>query len=104
MLPLVFIFKGARSLAKQPTLSEILHATIEKAKEGENSVEGESSKADKKQEDENIDNRGLKRKLDSEECNDDQDEEETAHEANKKGSKDMEKIKKAKNVGILIIK
>ncbi|KAG6438320.1 hypothetical protein SASPL_103258 [Salvia splendens] len=87
--------EGARSIAKQPTLSEILHATIEKAKEGENSAE-EESKADKKQDDDNIDNRGLKRKLDSEECNDDQDEE-TADEANKKGSKEMEKIKKAKN-------
>ncbi|XP_042057803.1 uncharacterized protein LOC121802244 [Salvia splendens] len=90
--------EGARSIAKQPTLSEILHATIEKAKEGENSAE-EESKADKKQDDDNIDNRGLKRKLDSEECNDDQDEE-TADEANKKGSKEMEKIKKAKNLAI----
>ncbi|XP_057800855.1 uncharacterized protein LOC131016229 [Salvia miltiorrhiza] len=94
--------EGARSLAKPPPLSEILHATIEKAKDGENPVE-EESKGEKKQEDDNIDNRGLKRKLDSGDCNDDQDQEEgeeNSQEGKRKGSKEMEKIKKAKNLAI----
>lgn len=90
-----YILKGARNLAKPPTLSGILHATLEKARNDEKSVE-EESKVEQKQEDGHVDARGLKRKLDSGESSDDQEEEKS-----QKGTKEMKNIKKAKNVSTL---
>lgn len=72
-----------------------MHATLEKARNDEKSVE-EESKVEQKQEDDTVDTRGLKRKLDSGESSDDQEEEKSL-----KGSKEMKNIKKAKNVSTL---
>ncbi|KAH6826052.1 hypothetical protein C2S53_001489 [Perilla frutescens var. hirtella] len=91
--------EGAKNLAKSPTLTEIVHATtFEKAKKEEESFKVES-KGEEEQEGDNVDNRGLKRKLDSGECSDDQGEE-NSQEAKRKGSNEMKKIKKAKNLAI----
>ncbi|KAH6810836.1 hypothetical protein C2S51_024598 [Perilla frutescens var. frutescens] len=90
---------GAKNLAKSPTLTEIVHATtLEKAKKEEESFKVES-KREEEQEGDNVDNRELKRKLDSGECSDDQGEE-NSQEAKRKGSNEMKKIKKAKNLAI----
>ncbi|KAL3621608.1 hypothetical protein CASFOL_036520 [Castilleja foliolosa] len=92
---------GAKDLAKPPTLTDILHATLEKAKTEENSSKEEhKSESEEEEEEENgneADKRGMKRKLDSKECTDD---EEDSRNAKENGPNELEKIKKAKNIAI----
>ncbi|KAL3644867.1 hypothetical protein CASFOL_010047 [Castilleja foliolosa] len=89
---------GAKDLAKPPTLTDILHATLEKAKTEENSSRDEHKSEIEEEENENeADKRGMKRKLDSKECTDD---EEDSCNAKEKGPNELEKIKKAKNIAI----
>lgn len=94
-------FQGARDLAKPPTLTEIVHATLEKAKTEESlSKEENKDEQQEEEEDNEVDTRGLKRKLDPKECTEDQGED--SHKAKGKGRpNEMEKVKKAKNVGTL---
>ncbi|KAL8530640.1 hypothetical protein ACS0TY_007614 [Phlomoides rotata] len=88
--------QGARTLAKPPMLSEILHATLEKA-ETEESLSKEEKKDEQPEE---ADKRGSKRKLDVEKNSDDQVVEADSNKANGNGPNEMEKIKKAKNLAI----
>uniref|UniRef100_A0A5B7B958 Uncharacterized protein n=1 Tax=Davidia involucrata TaxID=16924 RepID=A0A5B7B958_DAVIN len=75
--------QGARDLARPPTLTEIFHRTLEKAKSKENE-EGE---------------RGLKRKFDVQECPEEQGDD--SLKENEKSPKEEEgKLKKAKNLAI----
>lgn len=80
-------------------MSEIVHANLEKAKTEEN-LSKEESKDEQEEEDEAEDKRGLKRKLDSKDCSEDQ-EEEDSQKAKGKSPNELERIKKAKNVGNL---
>lgn len=98
----IVFLQGARNLSKPPLLTEIMYATLEKARNEEKSVKGDSE-GEQKQEDDDEVNRGLKRKLDSGECRDDQGGEDS-QEAKRKGSNELKKIKKAKNVGALDFK
>lgn len=77
-------------------MTEIVHAALQKAKTEEKiqSAEGNDDKQDDNNE---VDNRGTKRKLDSEEYSEDQ--RENARKVAGKCSYDMGKIQKAKNVG-----
>lgn len=94
LLFLLYIIQGAKNLAKPPTLTEMLHATLEKAE-----TEDSLSKEEKKDEEDNeAEKRGLKRKLDLKQNSDDQ-EGEVDSKGNGNGPNEMEKIKKAKNVG-----
>ncbi|KAK6164676.1 hypothetical protein DH2020_001540 [Rehmannia glutinosa] len=95
--------QGARDLAKPPTLTEIVHATLEKAKTEKESLSKEDNKdqTEEEEEDNVVDNRGLKRKLDNKECTEDQEEEEEdSHESKRKGPNELEKFKKAKSIAI----
>lgn len=96
MRPVIFI-QGARDLAKPPTLTDILHCTMEKAKGGENqSKEGKHEGGEEKDKSEER-NKGLKRKLD--ECSEDSQQEDDTKKENGQVLKQIGKFKKAKNVG-----
>ncbi|XP_073292215.1 uncharacterized protein [Primulina huaijiensis] len=89
--------QGARDLARPPTLTEIINATLENAKsEGNLSREKVSEEEDDTEEEEQ---RGLKRKLEESQ---DASGEESYNYCKEKGEspKEMEKIKKAKNMAI----
>ncbi|KAI3449632.1 hypothetical protein Pfo_006297 [Paulownia fortunei] len=98
--------QGARDLARPPTLTEIVHATLQKVKteeslsKEENKDEPEEKEEEEEEEEDNeVDKRGLKRKLISKECTEDQGEEDS-HKAKGKGPNELEKMKKAKNLAI----
>lgn len=101
-----FNFQGAKDLAKPPTLTDIVHAAIEEKAKTERSLVSEENQDEKQREEEEeesdneVDKRGTKRKLDPKELAE-EDQEEDSDKAEGKGSKEMEKIKKAKNVGNL---
>lgn len=92
MLTLFYYFQGARDLARPPTLSEIVHSTLENAKskkrQSKDEQEGEKEEAEEG-------NRGLKRKIDSQESPED-----TGKE-NGESPKELGKLKKAKNVSFI---
>ncbi|MCD7463490.1 hypothetical protein HAX54_050728 [Datura stramonium] len=90
--------QGARDLAKPPTLTDILHCTMEKAKSGENqSKEGKDEGNEEKEESEEG-NKGLKRKLD--ECSEDSPQDDDTKKENGQVLKQIGKFKKAKNLAI----
>lgn len=90
--------QGARDLAKPPTLTDILHCTMEKAKGGENqSKEGKHEGGEEKDKSEER-NKGLKRKLD--ECSEDSQQEDDTKKENGQVLKQIGKFKKAKNLAI----
>ncbi|KAL0435744.1 UNVERIFIED_CONTAM: hypothetical protein Sradi_0282300 [Sesamum radiatum] len=92
--------QGARDLARPPTLSDIVHATLEKAKTKEKlSREDNKDGHEEEEGDEAEENRGLKRKLDSEDCSEDQ-EEDSSEKVKGKRPNELERIKKAKNLAI----
>ncbi|PIN25855.1 hypothetical protein CDL12_01407 [Handroanthus impetiginosus] len=94
--------QGARNLAKPPTLTEIVQAALEKAKTEESLSKEENmdKHEDQEEEEENeADKRGLKRKLDSKECTENQ-REENSDKVKGKGPNELEKMKKAKNLAI----
>ncbi|CAN4113654.1 unnamed protein product [Withania somnifera] len=92
--------QGARNLAKPPTLTEILHCTTEKAKNGENqSKEGKHEGEEGKEESEEG-NRGLKRKLSSEESSEYPQQDDDTKKENGLVLKELGKFKKAKNLAI----
>ncbi|KAL6505130.1 hypothetical protein OROGR_024947 [Orobanche gracilis] len=88
--------KGARDLAKPPTLTEIFHATREKSKTEENLSKEENKDEMEEEEgegnDNEVDKRGLKRKLDTKECTEDQGEE-ASSKVKEKGPKEFERMK-----------
>ncbi|CAA0828107.1 Unknown protein [Striga hermonthica] len=92
--------QGARDLAKPPTLTEILHATLENARTEEGISKEEINKDETEEEDDNeADKRGLKRKLDTNQCTENQDEVGLL-EAEQKIPNELEKIKRAKSIAI----
>ncbi|KAL6516072.1 hypothetical protein OROGR_019377 [Orobanche gracilis] len=93
--------QGARDLTKPPTLTEIFHATLRKSKTEANLLKEENKDETEEGEgnDNEADKRGLKRKLDTKECTEDQGEE-ASREVKEKGPKECEKMKKAKNIAI----
>lgn len=95
MHPVIFI-QGARDLAKPPTLTDILHCTMEKASRENQSKEGKHEGDEEKEETEEG-NKGLKRKLD--ECSEDSQQDDDTKKENGQVLKHIGKFKKAKNVG-----
>ena len=77
--------QGAKDLARPPTLSDVLHSSLEHAKRNQNSSKDEDEKEE--DDDQNLESnkRGLKRKLDPEEVSDEQ-------------QKEFGKLNRAKNV------
>lgn len=96
MHPAIFI-QGARDLAKPPTLTDILHCTMEKAKSGENQSKEGKHEGDEEKEESEEGNKGLKRKLD--ECSEDSQQDDDTKKENGQVLKQIGKFKKAKNVG-----
>ncbi|KAM3267352.1 putative protein isoform X1 [Capsicum chacoense] len=93
--------QGARDLAKPPTLTEILHCTMEKASSGENQSKEDKHEGDKgKEESEEGGNRGLKRKFDTEESSEDPQQDDDTKRENRHVLKELGKFKKAKNLTI----
>lgn len=92
--------QGARNLAKPPTLTEILHCTMEKAKSGEDQSKDGKHEGDEGKEESEDGNRGLKRKLDSEESSEDPQQDDDTKKENGQVPKELGKFKKAKNLAI----
>ena len=94
MLKLLFsvcsVFKGARELAKPPTLTDIFHSNLKKSEDKE-----EDPKQKRIEEDRKI---GLKRKFDSSECSDENKGDDSQKE-NEQSTKNKKIMKKVKNVG-----
>ncbi|KZV39583.1 hypothetical protein F511_02046 [Dorcoceras hygrometricum] len=88
--------QGARDLARPPTLTEMVHATLEKAKSQETLSEENFNKEEMENDEEQ---RGLKRKLEESQVSAGED---SHHYCKEKGEnlKELEKIKKAKNMAI----
>ncbi|XP_016503793.2 uncharacterized protein LOC107821853 [Nicotiana tabacum] len=98
--------QGARDLAKPPTLTDILHCTMERAKSGENqrakngenqSKEGKDE-GDKEKKETEEGNKGLKRKLDD--CSEDSQQDDDTKKENGQVTKELGKFKKAKNLAV----
>ncbi|XP_010321847.1 uncharacterized protein [Solanum lycopersicum] len=89
--------QGARDLAKPPTLTDILHCTMEKASRENQSKEGKHEGDEEKEETEEG-NKGLKRKLD--ECSEDSQQDDDTKKENGQVLKHIGKFKKAKNLAI----
>ncbi|CAA3002053.1 Hypothetical predicted protein [Olea europaea subsp. europaea] len=91
--------QGAKYLARPPKLTEILQATLEKAR-SEEKLKNEN--IDEEDEDEAKESeetrRGLKRRLDSPECPESQTED--SHNQNAQSPKELGQLKKAKNLAI----
>ncbi|CAI9778531.1 unnamed protein product [Fraxinus pennsylvanica] len=90
--------QGAKDLARPPTLTEMLHATLEKARSEEYKSENENKdeeEAAKESEEIKI---GSKRKLDSPECT--QNQTEDSQKENAESPKELGQLKKAKNLAI----
>ncbi|XP_059625177.1 uncharacterized protein LOC132268337 [Cornus florida] len=83
--------QGARDLARPPTLTEMFHSAMEKAKNKED--ESEEAAEEKGEEDEEEAKRGLKRKFATQECCVEK-EDDDSHKDNEK------KLNKAKNLAI----
>ncbi|PHU00371.1 putative receptor protein kinase TMK1 [Capsicum chinense] len=93
--------QGARNLAKPPTLTEILHYTMEKERSEENqSKENKCEGYKGKEGSEEGGNRGLKRKLDSEESSENPQQDDDTKRENQQVLKELGKFKKAKNLAI----
>ncbi|XP_055830565.1 uncharacterized protein LOC129899584 isoform X2 [Solanum dulcamara] len=90
--------QGARDLAKPPTLTDILHCTMEKAKCGENQSKEGKQEGDEEKEESEEGNRGLKRKLD--ECSEDSQQDDDTKKENGQVLNQIGKFKKAKNLAI----
>ena len=86
--------QGARDLAGTPTLAEIVQGTLEEAKAKEKQQEEEEEEETESGESK----RGLKRKLDSQECSEVHQGEGSKKE-NGQSPKELGKLNKAKNVG-----
>ncbi|KAH0661054.1 hypothetical protein KY284_025985 [Solanum tuberosum] len=89
--------QGARDLAKPPTLTDILHCTMEKASRENQSKEGKHE-GDEENEETEEGNKGLKRKLD--ECSEDSQQDDDTKKENGQVLKHIGKFKKAKNLAI----
>lgn len=96
-LIMILYWQGARDLAKPPTLTEILQCTLEKAKS--KSEEESPMEREDEYEDAEEGKRGLKRKFDPQECSEDQ--ENDTKKEHLKSPKELGKLNKAKNVGII---
>ncbi|KAM3359995.1 hypothetical protein P3S68_019706 [Capsicum galapagoense] len=95
--------QGARNLAKPPTLTEILHYTMEKERSEENqSKENKCEGYKGKEGSEEGGNRGLKRKLDSEESSENPQQDDDTKRENQQVLKELGKFKKAKNLAISV--
>ncbi|KAF3628799.1 putative nuclear transcription factor Y subunit B-5-like [Capsicum annuum] len=93
--------QGARNLAKPPTLTEILHYIMEKERSEENqSKENKCEGYKGKEGSEEGGNRGLKRKLDSEESSENPQQDDDTKRENQQVLKELGKFKKAKNLAI----
>ncbi|KAL2485866.1 hypothetical protein Adt_30622 [Abeliophyllum distichum] len=90
--------QGAKDLAKPPTLTEVLEATLEKAKSEEDKSNYENKDEEEKAKESEENNRGLKRKLDSPECP--QNQTEDSQKENGQSPKELGQLKKAKNLAI----
>lgn len=90
--------QGARDLANPPTLTEILHCNLEKAKSEEN------HKPDEEDVKGGIEKRALKRKFESQECSEDPNQgtegDDDSKDGSLKGAKELGKLKKAKNLAV----
>ncbi|KAJ8552957.1 hypothetical protein K7X08_020350 [Anisodus acutangulus] len=92
--------QGARNLAKPPTLTDILHCTMEKTKSEENQSKEGKHDGDEEKEESEEGNRGLKRKLGSEESSEDPQQDDDTKKENEHAPKELGKFKKAKNLAI----
>ncbi|XP_023738464.1 uncharacterized protein LOC111886449 isoform X2 [Lactuca sativa] len=84
--------QGAKDLARPPTLSDVLHSSLEQAKRAQSSSKDEEEEDDNESLDPN--RRGMKRKLDSEEASDE----------NHDDTKEFGKLNRAKNIAISMAK
>lgn len=94
------VSQGAKDLSRPPTLTEILQATLEKARSEEYKSENENKDEEEEEaakESEEI-KRGSKRKLDSPECT--QNKTKDSQKENAQSPKELGQLKKAKNVRI----
>ncbi|KAJ9543306.1 hypothetical protein OSB04_023013 [Centaurea solstitialis] len=84
--------QGAKDLARPPTLSDVLHSSLEQAKRNQNSSKDEEEK-EEEDDDQNLESnkRGLKRKLDPEEVSDE-------------NQKEFGKLNRAKNIAVSMAK
>ncbi|GKC51888.1 hypothetical protein Tco_1074633 [Tanacetum coccineum] len=85
--------QGAKDLARPPTLSDVLHSSLQEAKTNEDTSNGEEQK---EEDDQGLDSnkRGMKRKLDPEELS----------EEIRESSKEFGKLNRAKNIAISMAK
>nr|GFC30762.1 hypothetical protein [Tanacetum cinerariifolium] len=84
---------GAKDLARPPTLSDVLHSSLQEAKTNEDTSNGEEQK---EEDDQGLDSnkRGMKRKLDPDELS----------EEIRESSKEFGKLNRAKNIAISMAK
>lgn len=90
------VSQGAKDLARPPTLTEILQATLEKARSEEYKSENENKDEEEAAKESEEIKRGSKRKLDSPECT--QNKTEDSQKENAQSPKVLGQLKKAKNV------
>ncbi|KAL8100818.1 uncharacterized protein LOC141682444 [Apium graveolens] len=95
---ITFALQGARDLSRQPTLSEIVHSTLENTETEEKQLK---DKQEEKEEETNGSSRGLKRKVDSQERAENEGEDNTVTE-DRQGLKELGKFKKCKNIAIVM--
>lgn len=83
--------QGAKDLARPPTLSDVLHSSLEHVKRTQNSTNDDDE--DEDEDDQNLESnkRGLKRKLDPEEVSDE-------------NQKEFGKLNRAKNIAVSMAK
>ncbi|KAK1352638.1 Centrosomal protein [Heracleum sosnowskyi] len=91
---LTLALQGARDLSRPPTLSEIVHSTLENTETKE-----EQSKDEEETEETNGSSRGLKRKIDSQERAENEGEANTVIEYGR-SLEELGKFKKCKNIAI----
>ncbi|CAI9107851.1 OLC1v1007321C1 [Oldenlandia corymbosa var. corymbosa] len=92
--------QGATQLANAPTLTEILQCKLEGARKDERKPNKGNEDEATEEENHEEGKRGQKRKLDAEECCDEDQTEEDLLKKNTKSSKELGKLNKAKNIAI----
>ncbi|CAA2977022.1 uncharacterized protein LOC111369874 [Olea europaea var. sylvestris] len=90
--------QGAKDLSRPPTLTEILQATLEKARSEEYKSENENKDEEEAAKESEEIKRGSKRKSDSPECT--QNKTEDSQNENAQSPKELGQLKKAKNLAI----
>ncbi|CAI9761426.1 unnamed protein product [Fraxinus pennsylvanica] len=92
--------QGAKDLARPPTLTEMLQATLEKARSEEDKLKNENKDEEEEEEakESEENKRGLKRMLDSPECP--QNQTEDSHNQNAQSPKELGQLNRAKNLAI----